>query len=570
MRLRSVFSLIAIGAIALLLIGSAIFYWLLPRNTPSLITNRGTISEPSAAIFIPKQAPIMVSMLVNPEGLPALSRNGISSQLQNSVLANSGINYQKDIQPWLGEEITLAVTTPDIDRDDKNGLQPGYLMALATTQPEKSREFVDLLFSQRVLGGNQLAVEKYEGVKLIYDYPEPNQQENKLKQGKDLQPLASALVGDSFVLFANNLQVLRDAVNNVQAPDVNLLSSPQYQKAIQQLPKEPHLATAFINFSTVAQWQGLQLIDPVYDSQMVALKLSDKGLLAENIILAASKELPISTSLSTPTTALNWIPNTAGLVLTGKDLSNLDNTALAQFWTQLANTISGSSRNTISQWVKPLTDVQNPWGIDLYQDIFSWVKGEYALGLLPNNGKKAPDWILVVDKSDGKAGISRLDQIAASSGLSINSFSLDQQKLLAWTQIQAAANPQNNKYFNIDAQIRGLHTTLGDYEIFTSSIATMDKILTTEANSFMKSPSFQNSLHVMPFPNQGYAYLNWNKGEEVIKYQFPIIKLFTALSKPFVNKLLPRSDLDQVSLTLSSDSSHTDFLKASLFLQLEP
>ncbi len=202
------------------------------------------------------------------------------------LLANSGINYQKDIQPWLGEEITLAVTTPDIDRDDKNGLQPGYLMALATAQPEKSREFVDLLFSQRVLAGNQLAVEEYEGVKLIYDYPELNQEQNKPKHIKDLQPLASALVGNSFVLFANNLQVLRDAVNNVQAPDVNLLSSPQYQKAIQQLPKESHLATAFINFSTVAQWQGLQLIDPVYDSQMVALKLSNKGLFAENIILS--------------------------------------------------------------------------------------------------------------------------------------------------------------------------------------------------------------------------------------------------------------------------------------------
>ncbi|WP_159460604.1 DUF3352 domain-containing protein [Calothrix rhizosoleniae] len=289
--------------------------------------------------------------------------------------------------------------------------------------------------------------------------------------------------------------------------------------------------------------------------------------------LAASKELPVSASLSTLTTASNWIPNTAALVLTGKDLSNLGNTALAQFWTQLTNTISGSSRNTISQWVKPLTDVQNPWRIDLSEDIFSWVKGEYALGLLPNNGKKAPDWILVVDKSDGKAGISHLDQIAASSGLSINSFSLEQQKILAWTQIQAAATPQNNKQdkpFNIDAQIRGLHTTLGNYEIFTSSIATMDKILTTEENSFMKSPSFQNSLHVMPFPNQGYAYLDWSTGQEIIKHEFPMIKLFTALSKPFVNKLLPRSDFDQVSLTLSSDSSHTDFLKASLLLQLEP
>ncbi len=108
MRQRSVFSLIAIGAIALLLIGSAIFYWLLPRNTPSVIVKGGSISQSSAAIFVPKQAPIMVSMLVNPERLQALSGDRVFSILQTSVLANSDINYQKDIQPWLGEEITLA------------------------------------------------------------------------------------------------------------------------------------------------------------------------------------------------------------------------------------------------------------------------------------------------------------------------------------------------------------------------------------------------------------------------------------------------------------------------------
>jgi len=46
------------------------------------------------------------------------------------LLANTGLDYRRDIQPWLGE-ITLAVTTIDIDRDAQNG-QPGYLMALAT------------------------------------------------------------------------------------------------------------------------------------------------------------------------------------------------------------------------------------------------------------------------------------------------------------------------------------------------------------------------------------------------------------------------------------------------------
>ncbi len=570
MRQRSVFSLIAVGAIALLLIGSAIFYWLLPRNAPSVIVKGGSISQPSAAIFVPKQAPIMVSMLVNPERLQALSGDRVFSLLQTSVLANSDINYQKDIQPWLGEEITLAVTTPDIDRDDQNGLQPGYLIALATAQPIKSREFVDLLFSQRVLAGNQLAVEKYQGVKLIYDHPQSTTSKDKPKPAKTLEPLATALVGDSFVLFANDPQVLRNAVNNVQAPDVNLPSSPQYQTAIQQLPKAPLLATVFLNFPAMAQWQGLQLVDPVYDSQMVSFKLSNQGLLAETTILAASQELPPSPSLSTPATALKWIPNTAGLVLTGKDLSNLGNTALAQFWNQTTTALSGSEGDTITQWVKPLADVKNPWKIDLSQDILSWIRGEYALGLLPSKGKKAPDWILVVDKSDGEAGISRLDQIASSSGLSINSFPLEQQKLLAWTQIQPAATSKDSKQdksFNVEAQIRGLHTSVGDYEIFASSIAAMDQVLATEDNRFIKNSSFQNSLNAIPSPNQGYVYLDWKNGQEIIKQELPIIQLFSALGKPFFSKLLSKSHPERVSLVLSSDSSNTDFLKASLLLQ---
>jgi len=573
MKQRSVFGLIAIGAVALVLIGCAVFYWLLPRNTTNLAAaTNGTMSEPSAAIFIPKQAPLMVSMLINPERLPALSGNGVVSLLQNTVFTNSGINYQKDIQPWLGEEVTLAVTTPDIDRDDENGLQPGYLMALATAQPEKSEEFVDLLFSQRALADNQLVVEGYEGVKLFYDYPELTESQNQPKPVENLPPLASALVGDSFVLFANDPQVLRNAVNNVQAPDVNLLSSNQYQKAIQELPKEPVLATAFINFPTLAQWQGSQLVDPVFNSQMISLKFSNKGLLADNIILAASNELPVSTPLATPTAALQWIPDTARLVLTGKDLSNLDNTAMAQFWMQLTNTISGSHVDKISQWVEPLAYMQNFRKIDLSEDILSWVKGEYALGLLPNKGKKAPDWILVVDKGDGEAGISRLDGIAAESGLSINSFSLDQQKILAWTQIKAAANPQNtqeDKSFNVEAQIRGLHTTLGDYEIFASSIAAMDKILATQKKNFTQNPYFQNGLKVMSSSNQGYAYFDWSTGEAMLKQKLPIIQLFSVLSKPIVSKFLSPQNFERVSLIFSSDSSNPEFLKASLFVQLE-
>ncbi|NRB08011.1 MAG: DUF3352 domain-containing protein [Richelia sp.] len=81
---------------------------------------------------------------------------------------------------------------------------------------------------------------------------------------------------------------MRDAVNKVQAPDINLLSSTQYQKAIAQLPQEPFFGRVFLNYAGMSQWRGLELVDPIYDSQIIALKTSPKGLLAESKILTIS------------------------------------------------------------------------------------------------------------------------------------------------------------------------------------------------------------------------------------------------------------------------------------------
>jgi len=82
----------------------------------------------------------MVSLLVNPDRLESFlaarpgQRRRARQELnqKTNLLANTGLDYQRDIQPWLGDEITLAVTTIDIDRDEQNGRQPGSLMALAT------------------------------------------------------------------------------------------------------------------------------------------------------------------------------------------------------------------------------------------------------------------------------------------------------------------------------------------------------------------------------------------------------------------------------------------------------
>jgi hypothetical protein len=526
-------------------------------GTNSFVGISGTTQQPGAAIFVSQQAPVMMSMLVNPDKLQVLERKGELSKLKTSLLASTGLDYKQDIQPWLGNEITLAVTTQDIDRDPSNGQQLGYLMALATKNPEKSREFVDLLFSKRAIAGANLATEQYEGIKLIFDSPQVD------PKSKMQNSLAGAAVGDDFILFANDPKVLREAINNVQAPDLNITTSSQYQQAVKQIPKGA-LAVAFLNLPNIAQWQGLKLPEPAtYDSEIVSVVLTNKGLLAETSLLAQGETAPPLESLSQPVGALQYIPTSAGLAIAGKNLSSLPNSNLNQVWEQIKVAISGSEKNIVSGLIKPVVDVQPDSDINLKEDIFSWVQGEYAIALLPRSGQANPDFVFVVEKTETTpAGISRLDEIASSQGLSLNTFDIDKQKISAWTQLKATkvADPQQREKYTIEAKVSGVHISQGNYEIFASNLETMNEIINAKNNSLISDRQFKNSIAAIPQPNQGYVYLDWAKSREILESQFPILKLAEILAKPIFENLR--------SLTMSSYGSDTKIFKIGVFFQL--
>nr|MBA3922380.1 DUF3352 domain-containing protein [Nostocaceae cyanobacterium] len=418
MNKRSFFNVLAVGVIVLVIgIGG---WWF--RRSPSLIQGNGVLSTPTAAL-ISKSAPVMVSLLVNPnklENLPGSAGKELS-QLKTSLFADTRIDYRQDIQPWLGQEISLAVTSVDLDRTPENGQQPGYLMALATNNAKKSREFVDLFFSQRALAGAKIAVEQSQGVKVIYETEEAFPV-TPAKKGVSTEKntIAGAVVGDRFVLFANHPKVIFEAINNLQVPDLNLASSIRYQQALKQLPSGS-IASAFLNLPAVAAWQGLKLASSTYESQVVSLALKSQGLFAQTTILAATQsELTPRVALSGPVGALQYIPSATGLAISGSDLSHLAQTDLAKLGTQVATALSGTSDIISSLVNQPLGDIQQRWGINLPADIFSWVQGEYALGLSPQKEQTNPDWIFVAETTAATDGIARLDALATSQGLSIN------------------------------------------------------------------------------------------------------------------------------------------------------
>ncbi|MGB3756188.1 MAG: DUF3352 domain-containing protein, partial [Rivularia sp. (in: cyanobacteria)] len=258
-----------------------------------------------------------------------------------------------------------------------------------------------------------------------------------------------------------------------------------------------------------------------------------------------------------------YIPATSALVIAGKDLSNLDNSNLALFWQQTAKAISGESgENIASQITKPLAKLQKRWGINLKEDIFSWVKGEYAIALLPNSDRgenKSPEWIFVAEKTSTTASdISHLDEIASKNGLTISPITLNEQTISAWTKLTTTGNKASD--LKIQAKVLGTHTSKDNYEIFTTYIETMDEAINNKENFFNDNRNFQDSIAAIPQSNQGYVYIDWEKSQYFLESQLPILKLVEIIGKPFLDKLQ--------SFTISSYDSNSELLKAGVFFLL--
>ncbi|MFM8004055.1 MAG: DUF3352 domain-containing protein, partial [Dolichospermum sp.] len=139
--------------------------------------------------------------------------------------------------------------------------------------------------------------------------------------------------------------------------------------------------------------------------------------------------------LSQPVAALQYIPESTTLAISGAKLSNLGQSDLAKLWKQGTATIYGSSEDGISRLIQPLIKIQQNLHLNFSQDIFSWVTGEYALALLTNSENTTPNWVFVVEKTpELAAGIAHLDHIASSSGFNAISLTLNGQKVSAWTE----------------------------------------------------------------------------------------------------------------------------------------
>ncbi|TVQ42429.1 MAG: DUF3352 domain-containing protein [Gloeocapsa sp. DLM2.Bin57] len=559
MKLRSVI-LTIVGAIAIILIAVTSFNWIVNRSVLQLLEG-GVDQQPSAAVFVPRQAPVMVSLLVNPERLESLvklksplgkGRQGQKElqQIKQGLLANFGLDYDQDLKDWLGEEITLAVTSDDFDRNPDNGLKPGYLLVATAKDAEQARSFLQASYSKRALSGTtDLVFEQYKGNNIIYQRPKLPLTETNIA--------ASAVVGE-YVLFANHPKVLKDAINNVQATNLSLPNNPNYQQAVNSLV-DPRIGVIYLNLPAFSAWVSKQPFTdtPQVDKLLTAtISLKPEGLIAQTAVLGMNETNLENQLLPQGVGALNYLPPESVVAIAGSNLNEL--------WISLTSEDSPDNNNTFSPILKPILEnlVTAFPELDLPQDIFSWVQGEYALGLLPLPGKRTNDWIFIaqkVDNVDSQAAIKRLDDLALAQGNSVSNIPIFDHNTVVWSRLSQANQSLNNS-FRLDTQVKGVHTTIGNYEILSSSLEALSQALAAVENPLIKSEDWLQIVNSLPSPNEGYVYLDWQTGGKTLRKQFPLLRVVELSAKPLFEHLH--------SLTLTSLGSEDGVKRATILFNL--
>lgn len=557
MKSRSVLSILVVGVLLLLLLAGGSLYWILSQSPLSLFKG-GVLREPAAAVLVPRQAPVMISMLVNPSSLESFSQLNASSNnrkrsrreilaVEKSLLAKTGLDYEKEVQPWLGDEITLAVTSLDIDRNLENGAQPGYLLAVNTKDEQLATEFLQVSYSKQAIDGtSDLVFEQYKGINLIYQRSRDNSS-NTVALG------STAVVGD-FVLFANSPKVLRDAINNIQVPDLNLKNASYYQQALHTIAG-PRIGVVYANLPALSAWIGKSTIPETPEvSQMLALTFAIKsgGLVAQTALIGVKGEKNQPPALTQPVGALRYVPSNSIFTAAGTDLN--------QFWTQIETGLEADS--PLQQLLKQLINrVQAPLGLKLPEDIFNWVKGEYSLALVPNRNEGEPDWIFITEKMpETEKAFTHLDELAQQQGYSVGNLPLLDTSVTAWTKLTTSTGTKTSKLTRLEAQVRGVHTQSQEYAIFSTSVEAMAQALTASETSLVNSEKFQQATSALPTDNDGYFYLDWNQSEPIIEQKLPIIRVIELAGKPLFKNLR--------SLTLSSQGAENGIRRATIFFNL--
>ena len=524
----------------------------------------------AATVFVPSQSPFSISLLTRPEKLIAFAQSLEEpkqrqqtlqeiEQVKQQFADKTGFDYERTIQPWLGDEATFAAVSTDLDADASNGEQPGYLVALevAPGRQLEAKEFLQLFWQQQALAGSAVDSEVLSGVRIL-STPSDRPLSDRPLSASPRAIRATALAGDQFILLANDIQVLRRSIRVAQTAE-NLAQTLAYRQTADDLPRQ-RIGLAYFDLDLLTGSELNRSANKRSEKSFttVSIGLEKTGLIVNALIpdqgeresTLLEKLTPIRRSTQS-LEPFQFLLANSEVAIAHHDLSQLNSalTTTDLFTAALSTEVLPTAalpklfRSVLLPSVSPSqTDAEDgPW---------RWATGDYALARVG----RSQDWILAVERDED--GIADLDQRAIASGYSKSNITIGDATATVWTRLVARNNTRQS-ISELETEVLGLHVQQGGYEIFTNSLAAMSSVLaiaenastqaepaqavlvqsrSTEAdltlNSLAQSARFQHAIEPLATPSQGYVYLDWPTIAPALGRSFPPLSQVMSAAAP--------------------------------------
>lgn len=478
-------------------------------------TRRGQLARtlPAGANAIPADALVVVALSSDEAQWRRLRQFGTEAtqaqfdqllvQWRDRLLANQGLNFTQDIQPWVGSEITLALLPTEAEASGLPPSIPAPELAL-TNNIVAVVPIADVNRAQSALGNRldeaELAeADPYRGIAL------------QQIDGQDEAPLYAAVLDGSTAVLSPQLPLLKRSIDAYRGQD-SLVSRPEVGRAFEQITETQTIARFYVDVPALAQTVA-EAADPPIDPQRLRAFQTQRGLVGAIAVKNRGVALqgvswlePGSSTFATGNQAdqiPQRLPTGTLVALSGGDFQ--------QFWEDFQAGEQFSALLPVQAEDLGL-GLQSATGLSLDENFLPWMAGEFALGVLtppdaPNGATDGaetpplpnPALVLMVKASDREAATATFEQL---DGV------MESRYRFAVDAVDLGGVPVTRWTSPFDSLVMTHGWLEGDIAFFTVGEGIAELVAPAPGRALGVNALFQTTTGEAPRPNNGHFFVN--------------------------------------------------------------
>ncbi|MBE9007700.1 DUF3352 domain-containing protein [Fortiea sp. LEGE XX443] len=494
---------LTLSATGLLIIGGGVAYRLFSQG--HLYSGNLLVG----ANLIPSDALFAVSLTTDTKQWEKLQEFGTKEsqaelnksliQLRDRFLTNNGFNFEQDIQPWVDEEVTFAILAPETSQTAPkpvvtDGVAANNQQSVVMVLPVKNPELAQKILAQpKALKTGKWIDSTYEGI--------------AIKQSEDQSGtnLSATLLDKRYLVITDNSKATKRAIDAYKN-QTSLATVGGFAENFPKISQSRSFAQFYVNVPRAAKI-ATTAPNRRLPAQVLAQLQNNQGLAGTMTLEPEGIRLKGVSWLNPQSQRLLSVDNTASSMqqrMPAETLMMFSGSNLQRFWGDYLLTSQGNPLSPVSP-DKLRSGVKSLINLDLEQDLLSWMKGEFAVSLIPNTLKNGTP-------GDFRAGLVFMIK---ASDRKLAETSLQKLDEVIKTQYQFQIQPGTVAGQPVVNWIGPFGTLTASHGWLDKDIAFLvlgapvtDKIVPKPNTTLASNLSYQNTVPTEPNPTNGQFFVD--------------------------------------------------------------